>query len=166
MDIQNFADTFSPEMRKNIWKIVTTPLTDEQREKFRGEMAKKGFITPNKEYDQHGLRFDIHYLNRIAGAICMMPLEFMADYVDGVCKSSMDRDDGLMEEDVLTDDMTEESFKDTNATGLGNMAYMILHTKDEQVKAKCLDCLWRYMNYYIENLIAMVTKQMGSQPVN
>lgn len=156
---------FSPEMRKKIWNYITTPLTDKQRDDFRQGMIAKGLQFPNEEFDDKGLKFDISYLNRIGGAVCMFPLEFMAEYVDKVCKTSMDNEEGLMEQDILSDDVTDKSLQGTDATGLGNIAYIILHTKDDMVKAKCLDTLWRYLNFYFDFLMNVMMAQAKERPI-
>lgn len=165
-NIPNIESTFSPEKRKEIWRIVTTPLTNADREKLKKEIILKGLQSPNAEFNSHGLRFDIGYLNRIGGTICLLPLEFMSEYVDTVCKSSMDSQDGLMEEAVLDDDMTDEYLeKNIDATALGNMAYIILHTQNDMIKGKCLDTLWRYINIYIDNIVKMMIQQSTKRPI-
>ena len=166
MDIEKaLQGGFSPEMRKDIWTTITTPLTGETREKFRKEITGKGLKFPNPEFDENNLRYDIDYLNQIGGLICMLPLEFMADYVDGICKGSMDENDGLMEEDVLSTEMSDEKISELNATALGNTAYIILNTKNEMAKHKCLDVLHRYMNFYLDNFLNFVMGGEAGRPI-
>lgn len=167
MDLEKLMQGgFSVELRKKIWEIITTPLDDAGRDKFRKEISAKGLRFPNPEFDENNLRFDIAYLNGIGGAICMLPLEFIADYVDGVCKSSVDDNDGLMEEDVISTDLTTEQLKEVNATALGNAAYIILHTKNEMAKHKCLDILHRYLNFYLDNLMSLMSAQADMESKN
>lgn len=158
--------TFSPEMRKKTWDAITMPLTTEARNELRKALPEKGFVFPNPKFDNNGLRFDIDYLNRIGGSICVFPLEFMADYVDVVCKESIDKQEGKMEQDILADDATDESLVDINATALGNLSYIVLHTKDELAKAKCLDIIWRYLNIYFDNMIKAMLEQSNDGTIN
>ena len=160
------AGGFSPELRKQIWEVITTPLTPLLRDKYRKEITARGLRFPNPEFDKNNLRFDIAYLNGIGGGICMLPLEFIADYVDGICKESIDEADGMMEEDILSTDITNEDIKGVNATALGNAAYCVLHTKNEMAKHKCLDILHRYMNMYLDNLMNLMSAQADMESKN
>ena len=78
----------------------------------------------------------------------------------------MDDNDGLMEEDVLSTEVTAEQLKEMNATALGNTAYIILHTKNEMAKHKCLDILHRYMNMYLDNLMSLMSAQADMESKN
>ena len=167
MDLSKLMEGgFSVELRKKIWEKITTPLDDVGREKIRKEIATRGLRFPNPEFDENNLRFDIAYLNGIGGVICMLPLEFQADYVDGICKESIDEGDGMMEEDVISTDVTTEQIKEMNATALGNTAYIILHTKNEMAKHKCLDILHRYLNFYLDNLMNLMSAQADVETKN
>lgn len=165
MSATAIAALLSPESRKQIWAAVITPLTDEQRKKLREGLSQKGFLVPNEKFNEHGLRFDINYLQSIGGAICMLPLEFMSEYVDVVCKNVMDRNDGLMEESILNDELLEEEFPDTNTTALGNIAYVAFHTKNEKVKEKCLIFLEQYMNWHLNQIAKSLIEKLGNLSV-
>lgn len=158
MDITKLLQlTTHTEMRKQIWETITTPLTEETREIFRKEVISKGLKFPNPEFGEDNLRYDINYLNQIGAVICMLPLEFIADYVDRICKEAIDENSGIMEDTVIAEEITDDTIREMDATALGNTAYIILNTKNEMARHKCLDVLYRYMNFYLDNLMNMMT---------
>lgn len=149
----NEQDYSYEEIKDGLWHRIITPLTDLQRQIFQDEYLSQGFKLPNDNFNEFNLRYDIDYLNSVGGSACMLPLEFMAYYVDGICKESIDTQEGVMEESLLEDDISDESFTSMTATALGNMAYIILSTKNEKVKNTCLDSLRKYFDFYFDKIL-------------
>lgn len=166
MKIPSMSDFFSEKIRKKMWDVVITPLAEKEREKIRKELSGKGLKNPNPEYDEAGLRFDIHYLNSIGGVVCMLPLEFMAEYADLICVNMVDTEMEILEQDTIEHIRDfPEGFESMNATAIGNMAYFIIHTKNESAKTMALDYLKRYLNWYLDKLTAQMTKGLGKLPI-
>ena len=109
-------------------------LTHEKRDAY-----DKGFNAqhpkPNKEYDENGLRYDVEYLGNLGTNLLLVPVEYMARYVDVVTKSHVDRNNDLLIDEIIeSDDFTKEDLAKFNATSIGNFAYIYLHSKDRHVR--------------------------------
>lgn len=119
-----------------------------------GELLK-----PNDEFNDYGLRFDVQYLNRIGLSLVLLPLEIMAEYVDIVTKSNVDK--GLYDFDESSYDMfriNESQLQYTNATAIGNLAYICLNSKDTYIKTICEQSLNHIYDYVSAKMIAELSK--------
>lgn len=102
------------------------------------------FLEPAKEFNEWGLRFPAEYLNQVGAAIVMLPLELQADYVDIICKTSIDENnkDFINQQGrSLFGFNIENYFKTINATAIGNLAYVCLHCQVILVRELAEDAL-------------------------
>lgn len=116
---------------------------------------RKVLTRPADVYNYLGLRFDINYLNALETRIIFYPVEIMAEYVDRITKNYMDvpmhsRTRKSFESQVMEDISffsTQEIVETINATGIGNYAYVYIHTQNYELKAKLeqiLNEIYRY----------------------
>lgn len=94
------------------------------------------YLKPEKEFDKDGLRFPSDYLQAVGKSIVMLPLELMAEYVDGVTHDLIDEDNQpfIFEQVINRDINVEEEYPSINATGIGNLAYICLNCKNEKAR--------------------------------
>ena len=92
-------------------------------------------IKPNDEYDDYGLKFPIEYLSAIGKSIIFFPIEIMAQFVDETSMFHVDNNDEDFTSFQITkrDRTIEDIYPYLNATSLGNMAYIALNCKNQQV---------------------------------
>ncbi len=102
---------------------------------------------PKGEFDEYGLRMPVEALNMVDCAIIILPLEWMAEYVDGITKESIDSDDGVVDNAFL--EVNEPEL--WNTTSVGNCAYIALHSKKENVREVALKVLNQYDDWYMKN---------------
>ncbi len=127
------------------------------------KLVSSAFPEPAKEYNDFGLRYPIEFLNQIGKNIIFLPLEHIADFVDGVCKNNMDE----MEGDVLTikpEEITDVVIENWNATSIGNIAYVAIHAQQEKARAiamQVLELVFVYQKKIAEELLAQLAKKNG-----
>jgi hypothetical protein len=136
----------------NIIKLSELPRMERiLREKAVLEDAT--FIRPAINYNFWGLRFPLNYLEKIGGSIILLPLEFMADYVDRITKKKIDQNDhSFIRTQVLPRKAENEQFEKWNATSLGNTAYTTLHCQNEQGRHLELELLEKYYVWFRQNV--------------
>lgn len=109
-------------------------LSDEKKEKYEKDFYKNN-PKPRDKFDQYGLRYDISYLNNFGNNILLLPVEYMANYVDIITKNLVDTNDYILIETIKRDvDIEKSELPNINATACGNMAYIYLNTKDKYAK--------------------------------
>ena len=157
-----------------ITKLSDTP--EEYKEAVNAYLEnlyqRGSLVRPADKYDYTGLRFNIHYLNALETRIIFYPVEIMAEYVDIVTKSHMDtpihsRTRKSFEMQVIDDIdffSTQEIVETINATGIGNYAYVYLHTQNNKLKTKLervLNEIYRYsFNKYKDELEASMESEI------
>lgn len=80
-------------------------------------------------FDDNGVRFSLEHLKRALAEARSMPVEQLAEYVDQVTFENVQR----IGAQLLPDSLPEE----LNMTAIGNLAFLLLHSHDPQVKHKC-----------------------------
>lgn len=116
-------------------------------------------VHANKDFNDYGLRFDVQYLNRIGLMLVLLPLEMMAEYVDVVTKSYVDK--SIWDFDESSYGMfriNESQLQYTNATAIGNLAYNCLNSKDTYIKTICEQSLNKIHDYVSAKMIAELSK--------
>lgn len=146
--INEFLNTKSEEALFEHYK-----LSQEKKDKYA-----EGFYTqnpkPNEEFDGYGLRYDADYLGNLGTNILISPVEYMANYVDAVTKSTIDENEDVSYLGIdIESDITKEQFSRLNATACGNMAYVYLHTKDKDVKEYTRRNLINIHKWKVEEII-------------
>jgi hypothetical protein len=98
---------------------------------------------PASVFDFNGLRHDHNHLESVGASIVFMPLDTMVEYVDVVTKQSTDLDDKFVEDQLMqqSEDTFPEIAKTTNATGVGNLAYITVNSKNNAAKEKAMRLL-------------------------
>lgn len=100
---------------------------------------------PTKHFNQYGLRYHIDILNKLGKKNIFFPLEYMALFVDVVTKTKTDADDRAFIAANFSGGQAVEfnraevfdNYHKINATSIGNMAYMLMNYKAENVKTIC-----------------------------
>jgi hypothetical protein len=115
-------------------------MTIEQRRAFNEYYAKclsgeLGFTLYQAApvFNSYGLRFDIDYLRTIGSMVIFFPLEIMADYADQITNSTVMKDPGKCYMDRYQE-LTPSDVMRMNATTIGNMAFVLLHSENEKDK--------------------------------
>jgi len=128
-----------------------------EHKKVFGILEKKIFDKPKpeKEFNSFGLRFSDEHLKKMGGAIILMPLEYMAEYVDIVTKARIDEhDEDFITQQILgispTADIDNIAMEKWNATSIGNIAYIALNCKDEDAQKISIQLLENYYDYYFK----------------
>jgi hypothetical protein len=122
------------------------------------------FVKPSPEFDEHGLRFDLPHLKDIGLRVLLLPLEYMANYADEVTITAVDscnKDFVEQISDSTTEiqDMTdEEVLQKINATSVGNLAYISIHLKNQEVKDLSEAILNRLHKAFLNQLMKIVQK--------
>lgn len=128
---------------KKLREMYPVDLREKYIRNYRKQIELGRFMRPNKSYNDLGLKFERDYLSRIGLSLILLPLEIQADYVDVVTMNSYQR-------------MVPANLPDTidintvNATGIGNVAFVALHSPNEEVKAKAEKILNELLNTYCE----------------
>ncbi len=123
-------------------------LTEEDKAEVLASIEKK-FGKPSEIFDSYGLRYHINHLNKVGGSIITLPLECMAEYVDAITKSYIDKDDAFfILTQVLNSDDDSINFSKLNATAIGNVAYVCLKCNNENARIKSEKLLERYQEWY------------------
>jgi hypothetical protein len=119
-------------------------MTEEQKKRY-DEFYKSVLLTgiggtkvvePTKDFDEYGLRFTTEYLSYIGKNVIFFPLELMAEYVDIITKTAIDKNDKefIFNQLIDPDFNIEEQYENLNATAIGNLGYICLNCKDEKAK--------------------------------
>ena len=122
------------------------------------------FLEPAKEFDEFGLKHPSDYLKQISANIILLPLEFMAEYVDLITKTAIDENDKAIiieanEQLKILNKMTLDDLIERvlNATSIGNMAYVALNCKDEEVKKNTEEMLNRIFKIQSDYLMSQLS---------
>lgn len=113
---------------------------------------------PEKDkFNEGGIRFPLDYLRRMHIAVVLLPLEYMAEYVDIVTKEAVDdQDTAFFLTGMPTDaEFTEADANRINATSVGNLAYVYLYLNNEEVRDRCkkmLDMIYRFATNRIREI--------------
>jgi hypothetical protein len=111
---------------------------------------------PDKKWNNHGLRFSFDYLNSIgASCVIFLPLEHMADYVDRICKDSVDENDVDFLKKSYSDSI---KFDEINPTAIGNAAYIYLNIDNEFLKRVSMRFLEDYRAWIINEIENRLSK--------
>lgn len=91
-------------------------------------------------------RFDAEYYNNIKKKVAFAPIKKQATFADPICKKNVLNEDFL--QDQFKDfDPDNTDFSAWNVTSIGNVAYIALYSKNEDIKAKCLKSINNYQEY-------------------
>lgn len=126
---------------------------------------------PLPYWNKYGLRYSVDYLNSIFPHVVFLPVEYMARFVDLVTKTMVDTHNTEFQNNSLgnldnpehqsiTEDNMEywkSMFERGSATGVGNLAYTILHTKDFQTKERCDIALNLMFEYFIKCYMTQIS---------
>lgn len=140
-------------MKDDVFLFDFDNMPSDKKEKWLKGYDDKFNPKPKSEFDENGLRFDIDYLHTVGNNILLIPVKYMAEYVDVITKNYVDTNDEVLIDTIKQDkDFTKDELKNMNATSCGNMAYIYLHTKDNDVK--------EYMKRNIRNLSLWKVEEM------
>jgi hypothetical protein len=115
-------------------------------------LVEERYGKPSDKFDYYGLRYNIDQLNKIGGSIINIPLECMAEYVDVVTKTAIDKNDGLfILTQILNVDYDKLNCSKLNTTAIGNISYVCLHCKDESARIKSEKFLEKYADWFNKN---------------
>ncbi|MFN3753328.1 hypothetical protein [Flavobacterium sp.] len=126
--------TFSEHM-ENMFNCILPDYLAEAM--FNDQFNGHGFPSMKPDFDENGLRFDVHFLNKIGLTISILPIQALAQFVDYVTYSNYKNDQQNFEQEIA--DFTafqETDFEHINATALGNMAFIYLNTENPLIKQK------------------------------
>lgn len=128
----------------------------EEKQKAYSEAFYMQHPAPKNEFDEYGLRYDIDYLGKIGSDIVMCPVEFMANYVDATTKSLVDsNNEEFIEGSMLNAAeimLHKQTYQHINATAFGNMAYLYINVKNDNVRRVIKEALldifvWKVRQY-------------------
>ena len=138
------------EIKETIKEYIFKPLTDGERQLI-DKNIQENFAIPAQEYNEYGLKFNMDELNRIGANVIMLPIEYMAKYVDIITKTNIDENNPDFLESQFHDfKVSKENYKSCNATSCGNIAYIYLHCKDEKVKQICKQAIFDLLEIHLE----------------
>lgn len=137
----------------------------EEKRKEYIELLEKSLPKPTIEFDENGLRYTIEHLNQMGGSIVMLPLEYAALYVDGICKKQVDENSqeilsvaaSMKHGQVLKSD---QEFAQMNCTAVGNIAYAVLNCKDPDVQAIFMEFYSGYADWYAQMVEKITEKDL------
>ncbi len=90
-------------------------------------------LEPSPIFDQYGLRFPTDYLQTIGVQVILLPLEIMANYADAITVDAVNNNDMnfiIQSGREVMATSAEELIERGNATSIGNIAYVVLFSKD------------------------------------
>lgn len=93
------------------------------------------FEKPLKKFNSNGLKYSPEFLQKIGLMLVMLPIELMQNYVDGITKTMVDENPEKLRKFLVSEDNI--NINEINATSIGNLAYLILNIKDEELKNRC-----------------------------
>lgn len=100
-------------------------------------------------YDENGLRYSIKHLELLFPKILSLSIEEQAEYADYVCVTNLNKDWYIKVEIESKDEELDLSvIQSLNTTAIGNMAYVALNCKNEQVRKKAFNQLEQSKKYY------------------
>ena len=157
----------TPEEKKTLEAVKSNPdefyvrriadFPESSQEKIKTMRSTDPFKMPNEGFDEYGLRFHTDYLNKIVHNIVFLPLEYMAEYVDIICKSYIDDGNEQFISEVKTS-MQERKFSTWNATSIGAVAYIALHCPKEEDRKECIDVLNDLYKWYVNYIVNHATQ--------
>ena len=148
-----------------------------RRDEFKDEQLKpllklmSQFPAPAKEYNDFGIRYPIEFLNSVGISIIFLPLEMMAEFVDAVTKTHVDENNPAYENQVTNEikgyaGNFENIIKHSNATSIGNLAYILLNSKNEELKSLANEILEATHTYQVEAAKIFISKLSTKHGVN
>lgn len=90
---------------------------------------------PFARFDKNGLRYPVRDLDRLGLRIIFFPIEVMAEFVDVVTKTRLDSGEAMPD---ITFAGLRANYHRMNATSIGNLAYVALHSRFPNQKAHIL----------------------------
>ncbi len=115
---------------------------------------------PYKEFDAYGLKFDIDWLNEVGGSVVFLPLEHAAEYADIVTVNGLKEPHPEFLQQYKNDIEKRQDFSLWNATAVGNVAYVSLFCKDDELKINAFNLLQQYADYFYFDLISKFNNGM------
>lgn len=108
------------------------------------------FMNPNQEFNVYGLRFPIEYLRNVRNYVCILPLEYIAEYVDVITKERIDYESDIQDDfyDYKTYELEDCDLDLVNTTSIGNLAYACLHSKHKKTRQTCEESLNKILAHY------------------
>lgn len=104
--------------------------TPEEKKRFESIFMK--LPKRSATFNKFGLRYDINTLNGLGKRIIFFPIEVMADFVDGVTFTRSSAGEAMPD---LTFKGLRDMYHLLNATSIGNLAYVALHSNYIKQKA-------------------------------
>ncbi len=95
-----------------------------------------------------GLNHSLAHLDEVKNKIPYMSITDQAKYADNVCMSNIHED--WLEQKIL-DDVNSNQYHLWNTTSVGNMAYIALHHKKQNVKNIATKALEKYKAWHNGN---------------
>jgi len=142
---------------------------EEQLKPFIKLMSQ--FPAPAKEYNEYGIRYPVEFLNSLGISIIFLPLEMMAEFVDAVTKQHVDENNPAYETQVTNEikgyaGKFEVLIQHANATSIGNLAYILLNSKSEELKSLVSEILEAIHVYQVEAAKKFISKLSTKHGVN
>ena len=116
-------------------------LSEKKREEYIENLYTTDFngFKLRKPFDEfvNGLKFDIDYLNSIGKNVLLFPMEIALEYADEVCINMLSHSPEKLRKGLLGNTLSRTPYdilEATNATGIGNLAYIAYHHPDPQIK--------------------------------
>jgi len=117
-----------------------------------------------RKFDEFGLRYSSRVLDAMKPQLCILPLEWLADFVDAVTYAmvlTITRKPFTHEAQVAKDRIVSAisdgpvHYNHINTTGIGNLAYVALYYPHEYVRKEALRLLENCMNEHIARQAAL-----------
>lgn len=119
-------------------------------------------LEPSPIFDKYGLRFPADYLQTIGVQVILFPLEIMANYADVTTVDAVNNNDMnfiIQSGREIMATSAEELIRRGNATSIGNIAYVVLYSKDiifaksmEEFLERAFQVMVKLLNDTIKNL--------------
>lgn len=142
--------------------VRLSDIPEEKRKEFT-DLMDKNLPRPFEKFNEFGLRYSTEHLATMNGSIVMLPLEYAANYVDAIFKKQVDDNDleylsaaaSLKHGQILKSD---NEFAHMNCTAVGNLAYAILNSKDQEVSDVFMEFYQAYADWYSQ-MVDLITDE-------
>ena len=137
----------------------------EEKRKEYVELIEKSIPKPFDEFNENNLRYTIEHLDLMKGSVVLLPLEYAANYVDGIWKKQVDENSSealsvaasFKHGQILKSD---QEYSQMNATAVGNIAYAVLNIKEPEVSEIFMDFYTGYAEWYAQMIEKISDKDL------